>query len=132
MALDSFWGSPPGVNAQGVRQGYAFDVAKSTFAPCTSSALPKAPRGGKGFDRRHDVYLTEKARVESLYCGRTDDRSSRLMTMGPAAGRYSTAAMGNGEAPAFCASCKMGLSFMGHSDVLNKWRSSQSVNPCNA
>jgi hypothetical protein len=98
--------------------------------PCTSPALPKAPRGGKGFDRRYDVYVAERDRVQSLYCGRTDDRSTRLMTMGPGAGRYSTAAMSNGEAPAFCASCKMGLSFMGHSDVLNKPASKFAVNLC--
>jgi hypothetical protein len=72
---------------------------------CFPLARPPAPRGGRGFGDRWQAYQTALARHGAAHNAPCDDRTVRLLTMGPAAGRYSTGS-GNGEAPAFASRCE--------------------------
>lgn len=71
---------------------------------CSPTTRPPSPRGGRGFGDRWEAYQAALEQHEATYNAPCDDRTTRLMTMGPAAGRYVTAAR-NGEAPAFASRC---------------------------
>jgi hypothetical protein len=46
--------------------------------PCTSFSVPKAPRGGKGADKRFAAYDAEIARITALRCGASSYSITRV------------------------------------------------------
>lgn len=81
----------------------ALPAAKPLEA-CSPLGRPPAPRGGRDFGERWQAYQAALAQHAAAYNCPCDDRTARLMTMGPTAGGYSIGC-GNGAAPAFASRC---------------------------
>lgn len=92
--------------------------------------IPRAPRGGKGADKRFAAYDAIRAVVAASYCGRTDDTILMLHSFGPARGQYTSAAAGCGEAPAFAAKCDMPYAFHVPKRSIPADHVKAAVNPC--